>query len=122
MGAVDDPELRRGLGELGMVRSVRARRRDVAVVVAIPVDGWPGRDELVDRIRAALAPLADRADVRVEVTTMTDEERAELHRRLALGPGGEPAVSSAPGPSKWRPSGRTGALRLVTMQLRSGQT
>ena len=97
MAAVDDPELRRGLGELGMVRSVQARRRDVAVVVALPVDGWPGRDELVDRIRAALAPFADRADVRVEVTTMTDEERAELHRRLALGPGGEPAVPSSPG-------------------------
>jgi len=94
--AVDEPELRRGLGELGMVRAVAAGRRDVTVVLAVPVDRWPGGDELAARVRTAVAAVAGSAEVRVELTTMTDEERAELHRRLALGAGGEPAIPQAP--------------------------
>ncbi len=96
VAAVEDPELRRGLGELGMVRSVTSGRRGVAVVVAVPVDRWPGTEELSRRVRAAVAPVAGTADVRVELATMADDERVEFHRRLATGPGGEPPPLSGP--------------------------
>lgn len=99
VAAVEDPELRRGLGELGMVRSVTSGRREVAVVVAVPVDRWPGTEELIGRVRAAVEPVAGRADVRVELATMSDDERAEFHRRLATGPGGEPPPLSGPSSS-----------------------
>jgi ATP-binding protein involved in chromosome partitioning len=88
--AVEDPTLRRGLGELGMVRSVRVGRRRVSVIVAVPVDRWPGADELVGLVVRALGAVEGVGEVVVEVSTMTDDEREELHRRLALGPGGEP--------------------------------
>ena len=52
--AVEDPDLRRGLGELGMVRSVASGRRQVSVVVAVPVERWPDADELVDRVVRAV--------------------------------------------------------------------
>jgi len=88
--AVEDPSLRRGLGELGMVRSVRAGRRQASVVVAMPVGGWPGADEIASLVVRAVGALPGVGEVKVETPTMTGEERQELHRRLALGPGGEP--------------------------------
>jgi ATP-binding protein involved in chromosome partitioning len=88
--AVEDPTLRRGLGELGMVRAVRAGRRQASVVVAVPVDGWPAVDELVGLVVRSVGALPGVGEVQVEVATMTEEERAELHSRLALGAGGQP--------------------------------
>ena len=52
---VDDPELRRPLGELGMVGEVRAKRHKVVVEVALPVAHYPQVDELAARVRAAVA-------------------------------------------------------------------
>ena len=37
VAAVVDPDLRRALGELGMVRSVSVKRRSTTVVLAMPV-------------------------------------------------------------------------------------
>jgi ATP-binding protein involved in chromosome partitioning len=88
--AVEDPTLRRGLGELGMLRSVRSGRRQASVVVALPVERWPTADVLVDLIVRSVGALPGVGEVKVEVSTMTGEERQELHRRLALGAGGEP--------------------------------
>jgi ATP-binding protein involved in chromosome partitioning len=96
VAAVEDPTLRRGLGELGMVRSVDAGRRATSVTVAVPVEGWPAADDLADRVRRAVAGVAGTGDARIELVTMSTGERAELHRRLALGPGGEPAPAAAP--------------------------
>ncbi|HXW32718.1 MAG TPA: iron-sulfur cluster assembly protein, partial [Acidimicrobiales bacterium] len=57
VAAVDDPDLGRSLGELGMVRRVQDRRRKVEVELAVPVAGWPGAEELEGRVRRALAAL-----------------------------------------------------------------
>ena len=42
IGAVRDPEIGLTLGDLGLVRSVRPRRRRVHIEVALPVAAWPG--------------------------------------------------------------------------------
>jgi ATP-binding protein involved in chromosome partitioning len=92
LSAVQDPDLLRGLGELGMVRSLRARRRGVDVDLAVPVAGWPVLEELVAEVRRALAPLAGgEGSVDVTAAVMTGDERAELLARLALPAHGEPA-------------------------------
>ncbi|MGA2520886.1 MAG: Mrp/NBP35 family ATP-binding protein [Acidimicrobiales bacterium] len=111
VAAVEDPLLHRGLGELGMVRSAEAGRRGISVTVAMPVDGWPPASELVGLVRAAVAGLAGGADVEVETPTMSDDERAELHRRLALAPGGAPGpVLVAPPPHSHTPGGPPGPI------------
>ncbi len=111
VAAVEDPLLRRGLGELGMVRSVDAGRGGLWVTVAMPVDGWPAAAELVELVRAALGTLPGGADVGVETPTMSEDERAELHRRLALSPGGAPGpVVSAPPAHSHRPGGPPGPI------------
>jgi ATP-binding protein involved in chromosome partitioning len=107
--SVQDPTLRRGLGELGMIRSVRSGRRQVSVTVAVPVDRWPGSDELVGLVIRAVGAVGGVGEVVVELATMTTDERRELHQRLALGPGGEPAEPMAPAPHAGHAHGAGGA-------------
>ena len=91
VAAVEDPELRRGLGELAMIQAVDLGRRGVRVTVALPVERWPGGPTVVEGVRRAVEALGT-GPVEVATVTMTDDERAELHRRLALVPGGEPGA------------------------------
>jgi ATP-binding protein involved in chromosome partitioning len=98
VAAVEEPDLLRGLGELGMVRGVEPTRRGVSVSVALPADGWPGRLELKKRIGEALGLLVGAGEVRVEMLVMNDAERAGLLERLRSPAGGEPPTT-LPGPS-----------------------
>ncbi|MFC0083142.1 iron-sulfur cluster assembly protein, partial [Aciditerrimonas ferrireducens] len=68
LAAVEEPELRRAVGELGMLRQVEVHRRRVEVVVAVPQARWPGLEELAARLEAALAtvPGAPRPSLRFE--------------------------------------------------------
>lgn len=94
VAAVDEPELCRGLGELGMVRSIRVRRRRVEVEVAVPGPRWPVLGELERRVRAAVGELPGAAQLDTEVTLspMSEDDRAELLARLAAPAGGGPEV------------------------------
>ncbi|HXZ61569.1 MAG TPA: iron-sulfur cluster assembly protein, partial [Acidimicrobiales bacterium] len=53
LAGVEDPELGLALGDLGLLRSVRVRRRRVHVEVALPVAAWPGLEELAERVHEA---------------------------------------------------------------------
>jgi ATP-binding protein involved in chromosome partitioning len=79
---VDDPELRRPLGELGMVGRVLARRKKVTVDVALPVAQYPQVDELVARVRAAVARVGGVDEVIIETVLMDEETRARLRMLL----------------------------------------
>ena len=79
---VDDPELRRPLGELGMVGRVVARRKKVTVDVALPVAQYPQVDELVARVRAAAARVGGVDEVTIETVLMDEETRARLRMLL----------------------------------------
>jgi ATP-binding protein involved in chromosome partitioning len=95
LAAVDDPDLRRGLDELGMIAAVRVKRRAVTVELALPVAGWPGRDELVASVARTVAAVPGVGDVRVEAASMDEPARAALRARLARPAGGEPAATAA---------------------------
>ncbi|HEX3333915.1 MAG TPA: P-loop NTPase, partial [Acidimicrobiales bacterium] len=82
VGAVVDPELGLSLGELGLVRSVRPRRRRTTLEVALPVAAWPGLDELAEEIHRAAQTVPGVEGVDLEFAVMTDEERAALRQRL----------------------------------------
>ena len=74
--AVRDPELGLTLGELGLVRSVRPRRRRVQIEVALPVAAWPCTDELADEIHRAALSVPGVEEVELDFVVMTDAERA----------------------------------------------
>src|SRR5437879_7161749 len=102
LASVADPQLRRGITELGMVRATRVRRGRVSVTLALPVATHPGRDELLLRVRSALEALAGVREIDVELTAMGDEERARLRRHLR----GEQASTERTNPFA-RPGSRT---------------
>jgi len=91
---VQDPELHRSIVDLDMVRDIRvAGDGRVAVAVALTVAGCPLRAEITDRVTRAVGALAGVAGVDVDLTVMTDEERAALKVRLQADvPGGSAAA------------------------------
>jgi ATP-binding protein involved in chromosome partitioning len=91
--AVREPEIGLTLGDLGLVRSVRTRRRRVHIDVALPVAAWPGTDELAEDIHRAASSVAGVEEVELDFVVMTDEERAGLRRRLRGGSAEQPAAN-----------------------------
>jgi ATP-binding protein involved in chromosome partitioning len=79
---VVDPELRRPLGELGMVAACRVRRKRVEVEVALPVAHYPQVDELVDRVRRAVGARPGVTEVTVGTVVMDESSRARLRSLL----------------------------------------
>jgi ATP-binding protein involved in chromosome partitioning len=107
LAAVADPQLRRGIVELDMVRSTRIRRGRVTVTLALPVAAHPGRDELLLRARSALEALPGVRAIEVELTVMGEADRARLRRRLR----GERAAGDETNPFA-RPGSRTRVLGI----------
>jgi ATP-binding protein involved in chromosome partitioning len=85
LSSVPEPEIGLTLGELGLVRSVRLRRRRVHIDVALPVAAWPGTDELAEEIHRAAGAVAGVEEIELDFVVMTDEERAGLRQRLRGG-------------------------------------
>jgi len=85
LSAVREPELGLTLGELGLLRAVRTRRRRVLVEVALPVAAWPGADDLAEDIHRAAGTVAGVEEVELDFVVMTDAERAGLRERLRAG-------------------------------------
>jgi ATP-binding protein involved in chromosome partitioning len=82
---VIDPELRRPVTELQMVRDVRIDDGDVVVVIALTVAGCPLRDSFQKQVAEALAPVAGVERVALEFDVMSPDERAALTERLRGG-------------------------------------
>ena len=79
---VQDPEIQRSIVELDMVRGITIDGGRVRVGVALTVAGCPLRDEITRRVTAAVAPLPGVDTVEVDLTVMTDQERAALKVKL----------------------------------------
>ena len=97
--AVVDPELGLTLGDLGLLRSARARRRRVTLEVALPVAAWPSMEELAEQIHRAAQTVPGVEEVDLEFAVMTDEERAGLRQRLRAGMLGLDAAEATDAPS-----------------------
>jgi len=82
VSAVVDPELRRPIGELDMVRDVSLDDGLARVGVALTIVGCPAADRIESDVRAAAASVAGVTEVIVEVGVMTPAERAALTERL----------------------------------------
>ena len=82
---VIDPELRRNVVDLDMVRGVEIEGGDVAVTIALTVAGCPLRSSFQDQVQNALMPLDDVESVRLDFDVMTPEERGALTARLRGG-------------------------------------
>jgi ATP-binding protein involved in chromosome partitioning len=85
LGAIVDPELDLTLGELGLVRSVRTKRRRALLEVALPVAAWPSTDELAEELHRVALGVPGVEEVELDFVVMGDAERAALRQRLRAG-------------------------------------
>jgi len=79
---VEDPEIHRSIVELDMVHGIAIDGSTVRVTVALTVAGCPMRTEITRRVTDAIQPLPGVAHVDVELTVMSDEQRAALAQHL----------------------------------------
>src|SRR5262245_38795712 len=84
--AVIDPELRRDIVELGMVRSIEARTDGtVDVTVSLTTPGCPIRDHFQTAVTEAVGGLEGVTSVGVSFDVLSDQERGDLQRKLGRG-------------------------------------
>ncbi|MDT0166860.1 P-loop NTPase [Actinotalea sp. AC32] len=98
LAGVVDPEIRRPITELRMVRSVEVLDGPAGAEVVVGIDlttgGCPLRDTITRDVTAAVQALEGVASVRVEMGVMSDEQRTEL-RTMLRGGAAEPVIPFA---------------------------
>ena len=82
---VIDPELRRPVTELDMVRDVVVDGGHVTVVIALTVAGCPLRNSFEDQVRQHVGGVAGVESTSVSFDVMSPEEKAALSSRLRAG-------------------------------------
>src|SRR3954463_6360486 len=84
--AVIDPELRRSIVELEMVRSIDARADGtVDVTVSLTTPGCPIRSHFENAVRSAVGALGGVTRVNVAFDVLSDTEKAGLQQKLGRG-------------------------------------
>lgn len=87
VGAVTDPELRRPLADLDMVREVSVDGTRAHVGIALTILGCPAADRIASDVRRAAASVDGIEDVSLDLGVMTPDERRALTERLRGGRG-----------------------------------
>jgi ATP-binding protein involved in chromosome partitioning len=85
LGRVIDPELRRPVTELDMVRGVEIDGGHVTVTIALTVVGCPLRSSFEDQVNEHVATLPGVDSVDLAFDVMTPDERAALTTKLRGG-------------------------------------
>ncbi len=80
-----DPELRRPVTELDMVRDLEIHDGVVALTIVLTVAGCPLRDSFEQQVEQALAGVAGVTGVELSFDVMTPEERQALTQKLRGG-------------------------------------
>jgi ATP-binding protein involved in chromosome partitioning len=89
--SVIDPELRRSIVDLGMVRSIEIRDSGkVEVVVSLTTPGCPIRNHFQQAVAANVSRLDGVTEVGVGFDVLTDEEKGRLQEALGRPGGGLP--------------------------------
>jgi Mrp family chromosome partitioning ATPase len=79
---VMDPELRRSVVELGMVRDISIENRDIEVTLALTVPNCPLRDQIATDAGRAVDALDTDLNVEIVLTSMNEEERERMRQNL----------------------------------------
>ncbi|MFD4367886.1 Mrp/NBP35 family ATP-binding protein [Rhodococcus sp. NPDC058521] len=95
LARVQDPEIRKPITDLGMVKSVDiSDDNSVDIGIYLTTAGCPMKTEISDRVTKAVADVAGVGAIRVELDVMSDEQRTELRKSLR-GDSAEPVIPFA---------------------------
>ena len=82
LATVQDPEIRRPITEIGMVKNVEVSDLNVQVDIYLTVEGCPLRQEIVNRVTNAVKKVDENANVKVDLDVMNDAQRKKLREQL----------------------------------------
>src|SRR5919112_2332166 len=103
LATVDDPEIRRPITELGMVKGFTVADNLVKVELLLTVAGCPLRDKLTNDITAALTRIPGITAVDIDFGVMSEEQRKALQATLrGGGQAAEPVIPFAQPGSRTR--------------------
>jgi ATP-binding protein involved in chromosome partitioning len=104
LATVDDPEIRRPITELGMVKGFTVIGSVVKVELLLTVAGCPLRDKLTTDITAAVTTIPGITGAEIDFGVMTEEQRKALQASLRGGGGqaAEPVIPFAQPGSRTR--------------------
>ncbi len=82
LATVEDPEIRRPITELGMVKSREVVDGVAKIAVYLTVAGCPMRDTITSRVTDAVSRVPGVTTVEVELDVMDEEQRKALREKL----------------------------------------
>jgi ATP-binding protein involved in chromosome partitioning len=85
LSQVIDPELRKPVTELDMVRGIEIDGGRVAVTIALTVAGCPLRSSFQDQVQASVGSLPGVSEVVLDFDVMSPEEKTALTQKLRGG-------------------------------------
>ncbi len=102
LSTVEDPEVRRPITEIGMVKSIAiSESNDVAVEVYLTIAACPMKNTIVERTEDAVKGIEGVGAVTVTTDVMNDEQRREF-RNAVRGSSAEPVIPFAQPESRTR--------------------
>jgi len=107
VGRVQDPELRRPIAELGMVRGVEETADGVRVEIALTIVGCPAADRIERDVRGAAESVEGAGRVELVIGVMSPDERRALTERLR-------------GPARVMPFGPESLTRVIAVTSGKG--
>ncbi len=82
LATVIDPEIRRPITEIDMVKDVKIDGGTVTVGVYLTISACPMQDKIVSSVKEAVAKVRDVSAVEVELDVMSPEQRTALREKL----------------------------------------
>lgn len=124
--AVEDPEIRKSIVELGMLKDVQIDGGQVRVTVALTTPGCPLKATIEQDVLDALNQVDGVKSAAVEFTAMTEEEQRQLVQKLRAGQAagaGIGAGAGAAGPAGFggAPASILGDAKTEAIAVASGK-
>ena len=82
LAKVIDPEIRRPITDIGMVKSVEITNSTVTVGIYLTIKACPMQDTITESVRREVAQVPGVQEVVIELDVMSDEQRAALREKL----------------------------------------
>jgi ATP-binding protein involved in chromosome partitioning len=102
LATVEDPEIRRPITDLNMVKSVAVDNGVVRLEILLTIAGCPLKDKLRSDITAAVSAVEGVESVLIDFGSMTPEQRKDLQSSLRGGNTAEPVIPFAQPGSRTR--------------------
>ncbi|MCP4704893.1 MAG: iron-sulfur cluster assembly protein, partial [candidate division Zixibacteria bacterium] len=99
LGQINDPELRKPLTELDMIKYVEINGTTVKVGVSLTIAGCPLKKKITEDITSKVGELEGVENVEVDLGVMTDEQRKNLTTKLYGDRKGQPLQQIDDGPT-----------------------